>query len=172
MFYAIFGLAVIVLMLVGFYRRKQADRTWIQEERYEDSGDWLDKRSGERSSYGRLDREREDERRKVFAQGQMQDLAAQIGRFLQLPPGTQTAYLREKTAYISMLAETLMQHKILPDVRNIEADPQPETTALKKHILQWIYDTYPVLLELPIEQIKDLDRRIEAVAADMIKNKS
>jgi hypothetical protein len=161
MLYGTFGILIIILLFVGFYRRKMENRTWQREERYEESGDWIDKRSGERGSYGRRDRERESERRAVFQQGKVVKLAEETAQFLQVEPAKNIAFLRRQMSLISLLAEAMIQDEILP---NTTTAPTPEVSDLKAFLLEKVYDIYPELLDLPIEKIQDFDRRLGAIA--------
>ena len=73
-----FGLFVLVILIVALLNRRKQNKAWVQEERHDESGAWVDKRAGERGTYGSLDAEMEQERRKLKRQGQVTELSRLI----------------------------------------------------------------------------------------------
>ena len=76
-----FGIIVLILIILAVWNRRKADKAWVKEERYEDSGAWIDKRAGERGTYGSLDEEMERERLYVSRQNRINELARIIRDF-------------------------------------------------------------------------------------------
>ncbi len=70
----LFGLVVLALIIMGLRHRKKQDRKWLKEERYDESGAWIDKRAGERGTYGSRDREMEQERHLIRRSGNIEGL--------------------------------------------------------------------------------------------------
>jgi len=175
----LFGLLVLILIAAGLYFQRRQRKQWIAEERYEESGDWLDKRAGERGAYGSLDAEREQERKTLTAQGRVVE-AGRLLRdyFFEHFPGfdalndaqlkTFTGFAREQTAQVMAEAENLLKGR-LPESHEPSAETDAHVQALKKIMLDFTYRHFPELLELDIEQIKQLDLVAEAGAKKLLK---
>ncbi|MBL7775732.1 MAG: hypothetical protein JNK89_06990 [Saprospiraceae bacterium] len=173
----LFGLLILVLLLAGLYYRRQQRRQWVAEERYDDSGAWLDKRSGERGTYGSLDAEREQARNQIAQKGRATELARLWRAYLfdQHPGFNQltdaeirrfTDFAREKTA--RLLADvTALPDGQWPDAEP-PADDQPHLAALKKIALDFCYANYPKLLDLDLEHLRRLDQLAAAAAAALL----
>ena len=71
----LFGLAVIALLILGWRSRKKQEKDWLKDERHDESGAWMDKRAGERGTYGSLDAEMEQSRQSVSKQNRINELA-------------------------------------------------------------------------------------------------
>jgi hypothetical protein len=155
----LFALAFLALLAAGLYHRKKMKEEWLKEERYYESGDWIDKRAGERGTFGSLDREREQERKAIARQTRIQELA----QLLHEHPGAQTkqaaASFKEKAVAITVLAEKwLAGEKPTPTSPSVAVDEQAQ--ARKKQVLQYLFQQYPGLLDLDVEDIKLLDDQV------------
>ncbi|MBK9338427.1 MAG: hypothetical protein IPM98_18575 [Lewinellaceae bacterium] len=128
----LFGLLILVLITVALLNRRREKKTWLREERYDERGDWVDKRAGERGTYGSLDAEREAERFTLTRQGRINDLALDIRNFaFEHVPGFHerstaeikafTADARDHAAQLLATIEALKTGQI-PEVR----DPMPD----------------------------------------------
>jgi hypothetical protein len=151
----IIGLLLVALLGIGLYRRRKEDQAWVAEERYEESGAWIDKRSGERGTYGSLDRERETERVTAFQQGRLNALSDELETLLQLPA---RSLRRSKGALVEWLslAENLLKTGAIPAMTTTLALNEPALSA-KKLMLSRLYDWYPELLSAEITQLQHLD---------------
>jgi uncharacterized lipoprotein NlpE involved in copper resistance len=164
----IIAVSIVVLLVVGFQNRKKEKKAWLREERYEDSGEWLDKRAGERGTYGRVDREMETDRKQAFREGQILELAKQLANWSGLAETKNWVFLKEKALEIMDLAEKTMASKSTPTpLSDISGE---SATALKKQILAWLYANTSLLERAEIEQIRDLDAAVERVAASVVRH--
>jgi hypothetical protein len=171
-----FGLIVLILLLAGWYYRRQQRKTWVAEERFEESGDWLDKRAGERGTYGSLDAEMEQARLSVRHRGRSIELTRLIRTFaFESVPGfadRSDAEIREFNQLAREQATLLLrvfESGQLTDapVSRRAADGVSET--LKKHILQYAYQEYPTLAERDLEWIRALDGVVGGYACFLIE---
>jgi LPXTG-motif cell wall-anchored protein len=151
----IIGLLMVGLLGLGYYRRKKEDKAWVAEERYEESGDWIDKRSGERGTYGSLDRERESERAGIFQQGRLNALCDELADMLGIAPNTLRNNQQPLKGWLT-LAEQLLKTQSIPPVSG-KVNLQAPSIAAKKLLLARLYDWYPDLLSADIEQLQYLD---------------
>src|SRR5438128_2425710 len=78
---ALIGVLILILLIMGLVSRKRRIKTWVKEERYEESGNWLDKRPGERGTWGSLDQEMARERGQMVRQGRVVELAGLIRQY-------------------------------------------------------------------------------------------
>jgi hypothetical protein len=166
----LFGCLVIALLGIGWYRRRQEDRAWYQQERHEESGEWIDKRPGERGTYGSLDREREAERAAVFQAGRTRALAESMCRFLQMSATPLPAAVLQKAGRMMQLAETLATAKMIALPPNVSILEEEQVHALKKHVLDILYDYYPSILDADVQQIQYLDRHITHILYTKTEN--
>lgn len=161
----LFGTLVLVLLIVGLVRRKKSDRAWVQEERFEESGDWIDKRAGERGSRGSLDAEMAHDRRQLVRQGR----AVELAEVLRLYAAEHVAdfaswsedQVRNFRSYTRSQAGQMIA--VIEQIHNGKAPAAAPSTgdaghdALKKQILDFAYRHYPTLLELDIETLRAFD---------------
>ena len=173
----IFGilLAVFVLgsLLMGLIRRRQENGDWVKEERREESGHWIEKRSGERGTYGSLDREMEDDRISISRQSKVLDLSNLIRTFFAAnytiahTTPISASYLKGKAGEIIAVAE-----KILDRTASIGMDSMPnlddeDVVLLQKELLNFMYDTYPRLLDCDLGSIKYFDAKVGMIALEL-----
>lgn len=145
---------------------KKQDKDWIKEERYEESGDWIDKRPGERGSYGRLDREREAERADIYHAGRIQELIREIEKEMDWIPGRHTRLIREKVDSLIVWVNMIQAGKNIAQPTDISvANEQAEV--LKKIILKTFFDLFPDLLNADIQHLKFLDSYVLEKAAEL-----
>ncbi|HLP94003.1 MAG TPA: hypothetical protein VK168_08200 [Saprospiraceae bacterium] len=171
----LFGIVVLVLLVWGLANRKKAKKEWIQEERYEESGSWIDKRSGERGTYGSLDEEMEANRKYISQQGKVNELSRAIQAYLgEHQPG----YSRDVQAHYEAIKseiqtlfrqiEALKKGQEIP-LRENETLEGAIISPLKKQILDFAYQEFPELLNLEIAQIKRLDAYCVQMCARILR---
>lgn len=173
-----FGLIVLVLLLAGLYYQRKKNKTWVAEERYEESGDWIDKRSGERGTFGSLDAEREHERKSLVQQGQINELARLLRAYcFEQYPGfndLSDVQIKSFTNFARSQAKQWLKHiesylnRQPPTLPTPEAD-NAHALALKKIILDFSYTHFPKLLNLELEQLQDVDQLAASIAAAHLK---
>ena len=162
---ALIGIFILVLLIMGLVSRKRRTKTWIKEERYEESGHWLDKRPGERGTWGSLDQEMARERGQMVWQGRIVELAGLIRQhaarldpaFGSLPEDqnqTFRSYTRDQATRMIVLIEQVSQGKV-PTAAPVTDAGRSED--LKKRILDFAYHHYPALLDLDIDTIRQFD---------------
>jgi hypothetical protein len=162
-----FGLAVLALLAIGLMRRKKATNEWKAEERYEESGQWIDKRPGERGAYGSLDEEMEANRQYIARQGKVLELAelaqsfcfAGIAGYADLPETTlkkHRDFCKAEAFNLIEFAGLLTQETTVPPATTPASHPLHES--LKKKTLAYLYEQFPPLLELELDKIKILDQ--------------
>jgi hypothetical protein len=161
------GIAILSLLVIGLYRRKKQEKNWVKEERYEESGDWLDKRAGERGTYGSLDREREAERAKIYRTGRIQELIRDIEKEMDWIPGRHTKAIREKMDDLALLAKNIMAGKIPTASLDITASDE-QAEEIKKIILDAFFDLFPDLLNTDIQHIKSFDAHVQNKAIALV----
>ncbi len=169
-----FALIVLALIILGLRNRKKEKKTWIKEERYEESGDWIDKRSGERGTYGSLDDEMEANRQYIARQSKVSELAiaVQASCFAQQADyqNLTTDQLKRHLAFCkSELNGLLEQIEHLLKGRGLliaesTLPPNELIRVLKKQVLDFSFERFPKLLDLEIEQIQRFDQAAEQVA--------
>jgi len=173
----LFGLIILVLITVALLNRRREKKTWLREERYDESGNWIDKRAGERGTYGSLDAEREAERHTLTRQGRINDLALDIRNFaFEHIPGFHersnadikafTTEARNRANQLFSVIEALKTGQ-LPETKDATLD-DPRTQALKKYILHFSYEHYPWLLDQDLEAIQQLDRYVTVLAQNLL----
>lgn len=173
----LFGLAVLVLLFLGLRHRKKQDKKWLREERHEESGAWIDKRAGERGTYGSLDAERERERQVLSRSSGAADLVWTIQTYcFEHYPGFYTLSDEQVKKFMvfckkqaSAFVETI---GAMPDIQlraaAAIADPEARRAELKKIILDFTYERFPRLLELELDVIKKLDLLAGHLAKDLL----
>lgn len=164
----LFGIVILALLIWGLMNRKKDRREWIKEERYEESGAWLDKRSGERGTYGSLDEEMESNRKWISLQGKATELsrilqttiAAQLDDYQKLGTDQKKRYadwLKSETSKLLGRLEELKAGKSsLHDLP--ESSLHPLAVPLNKQVLEYCYAQFPELLQLDIENLKRWDQ--------------
>jgi hypothetical protein len=173
----LFGLLILVLLAVALLNRRREKKTWLREERYDESGSWIDKRAGERGTYGSLDAEREAERHTLTRQGRINDLALDIRNFaFEHIPGFHerstadikafTTEARDRANQLFSAIEALKTGQI-PETPDTAPD-DPRTQALKKCILHFSYEHYPWLLDQDLEAIQQFDRYVAVIAQNLL----
>lgn len=174
----LFGLLILVLVVIALWRRKQETEAWLRDERYDESGAWLDKRPGERGTYGRLDAGQEAERFALSRQGRITDLSIDIRNYCleHLP-----AFQRQRDAVVLAFSQQARRElerffDVIEKTRRGQPLPEPPRTpdnahaiALKKQILNKAFEQYPWLLDWDIPQLKHLDACALALAYDLIE---
>ncbi len=177
----LFGLLILVLVVIALWRRKQETEAWLRDERYDESGSWLDKRSGERGTYGHLDAEQEAERFALSRQGRIADLSIAIRNYcLEHLPALQrqndavvlafSRQTRRQLEHFFDLVERARQGYQLPTPP--KTPEAPHAVALKKQILNTAFEQYPWLLDWDIPQLKHLDACALALAHELIERAS
>jgi len=174
----VFGLIVLVLIVFGLRNRKKEKKEWVKAERFEESGDWIDKRSGERGTYGSLDEEMEANRLFIAQKSKVSELtqAVQSFYFAQYPDfQTLTdAQIKSHLAYSkSEFFRLFDQIDVLLKGRDIQLTASeflPDTlrSALKKVVLDFSWVQFPKILDLEIEKIRQFDIAAEEVAGRLL----
>jgi hypothetical protein len=176
----LFGLLVIVLVVLGLRNRKKSKKAWVKEERYEESGDWIDKRSGERGTYGSLDNEMEANRQYIALQRKINEslLAVQALFFAQYPDFQKFSdeKIKQHLAFCKSEILGLFEQAQLRSrgkqviLKPVELPESELLKALKKTLLDASYEHFPQLLDLEIEQIKQYDQATAQVANRILLN--
>ncbi len=170
----LFALLVLALVVLGLRNRKKQKKEWVKEERYEESGGWIDKRSGERGTYGALDEEMEANRHYIAKQSKISELAlavqgilfTQSRDFHRLSDQQVKSHLAFCKSEIGGLFEYIEQITNGRTVNIAETSFAPDVlrAALKKQVLDFSFERFPKLLDLEIEQIQKFDLAAEQVA--------
>lgn len=169
-----FGLLILGLIALALYRRRKQDQTWRREERREESGDWLDKRAGERGAYGSLDAEREAERHALSRQSRIADAALAIRNyafdhvagFHERGDAALRAFTAAARAQVSALFEIAdtMKSGQLPAPPDTAPTDDQHVRAVKKIMLDAAYAQFPWLLDQEIAALRALDGVAEKLA--------
>jgi hypothetical protein len=173
----VFGLFLLAVLIAGLLHRRHEKKTWLREERHEESGNWIDKRAGERGTYGSLDAEREAERHALSRQGRISDLALDLRNyaFEHIPEFHErsdadlrnfTATARSEAGRLLSTAEAILNGQA-PEVP--AAGDDPHTKALKKLLLDFSYEQFPQLLDLELDAIRQFDRFAAGIAAGLLE---
>ena len=170
----LFALFVIVILIVALLNRRKQNKIWVKEERHDESGAWVDKRAGERGTYGSLDAEMEQERRDRLQQGRINELARIIRDYaFEHYPGFHSlsdTQIKDYNVFVKKQVAGLydvidkMSDGFTLDLNDPLPSETPHTLALKKSILDFSFERYPALLDLEIETIKQFDRYAGKVA--------
>ncbi|MFN0033799.1 MAG: hypothetical protein ACKVUS_01950 [Saprospiraceae bacterium] len=174
----LFGLLVIALIVLGLRNRKKQKKEWLREERYDESGAWIDKRVGERGTFGSLDEEMEANRQYIAIQGKVSELAQAVQAFCfaQIPDfqNLSDAQLKQHLALCKSEIGGLFEHiegLVSGRGASIAESAFPQNglrTALKKQVLDFSFERFPSLLDLEIEQIQKFDLAAEQAAGRVL----
>lgn len=174
----LFGLLVLALLIWGLRSQKKQKKEWVKEERYDDSGAWLDKRTGERGTYGSLDAEMEEDKNKQSKQLKINELAYTIRSYcFEEYPGFVTlgdaetkvclAFIKTQVAALVAVIEKITAgHE--SDNPNGPLAIETHSLALKKRVLDFSFDNFPKLLDLEIETIKKFDLVAGVIATSVV----
>lgn len=172
-----FGLLILALIFLAFYHRRKQNKAWLREERYEESGAWIDKRSGERGAYGSLDALREAERHGLSRQSRIADASLDIRNyaFEHLPGFHERSdeqvrdFTKKARAQVSQLFDIIDQMKNgkMPEAPDTAPADDPHVQSFKKIMLDAAYAQFPWLLDQEIEALKQLDKVAESLAAGL-----
>lgn len=174
----LFGLAVITLLILGWRSRKKQEKDWLKEERHDERGAWVDKRAGERGTYGSLDAEMEQSRQSVRKQNKINELARVVRTyFFEQHPDFHAlsdeqikkhiAFSKTQiTGFVSIVEK--VTNDVASDLPNHPARQEQHRSALKKLILDFSFDNFPALLDLELEVMKKLDRLAEHLANTLL----
>jgi hypothetical protein len=160
----IIAIGIIVLLILAFYYRRRDNNQWRKEERYEESGEWLDKRSGERGTFGSLDREQEAERKAIYHKGQIRLLENLLQ---EIPNVLKTKDLRQVAQSILDCAQGLLNGKKTPAPDMVAALP-PYLADFHKRVLAFIYAEKPAMLDLEVDQLKAFDIFVRNELANLV----
>ncbi len=172
------AVAVLLLLFFGLRHRKKEEKQWIKEDRFDESGDWLDKRPGERGTFGSLDLEMETDRKDLRRQVKINELS-QIFKnyFWENHPDFQNVsdenfrkkfpFLKNEIANFIALAEKMATGFAPADLEFLPGQ-QPEKHPLKKQVLDFSFENFPKLLDLEIEVIKKLDLAAERLVSKVL----
>lgn len=174
----LFSLLVLALLIWGLRSQKKQKTEWIKEERYDESGAWLDKRTGERGTYGSLDEEMEQERQSQSKRLKINELTHAVRAYcFEEYPGfaalgdIQTRecliFIKTQTAALVAAIEKMAEGQELPSL-DYTATLETQGEALKKRVLDFAFDNFPKLLDLEIEVIKKFDRMAGAMVGRIV----
>ena len=174
----VFGLIVLALIILGLRNRKKEKKEWVKEERFEESGAWIDKRSGERGTYGSLDEEMEANRLFIAQKSKVNELTqavqtfyfAQYPNFHSLSDAQIKGHLAFAKSEFSRLFEQINDLLKGGNITVASDDFQSGElrSALKKVILDFSWKRFPELLDLEIEKIRQFDLATEHVAQRLL----
>ncbi len=177
-----FGLVVLALLIWGLRNRKKDEKKWLEEERYEESGAWVDKRSGERGTYGSLDEQRENDRRDLKRQSATGELTRLVQAFcFERYSGyhdLSDAQIKAHLALTKRLANALVAQVEQLANRGTFGGEEPVGPAgeeplhreLKKKILDFFYERYPALLDQDLALIRKFDLLAGEMAGDVLSS--
>ncbi|MCY7329700.1 MAG: hypothetical protein LH618_14200 [Saprospiraceae bacterium] len=174
----LFGVLILVLLAAGLTRRKRSARTWVKEERYEETGYWVDKRPGERGTWGSLDAEMTRDRQQLVRQGRVVELAELLRQYMaghspsfaNLSEEQIRTFRTNTRAQAAQMITNIEQIKNgQPPVAAVSAGDAPYE-ALKKQILDFAYRHYPALLELDIDTLRSFDLAAGKWAAEVMED--
>ena len=174
----LFGLFVLAILVLGLINRKKSKKQWLKEERYEESGAWIDKRAGERGTWGSLDEEMDNARKHVAKAGRVTALADVVRNYaFEQYPGFHdlkdgqikkfSVFVRSQAAQMIAVFEQI-KHGETPEPVRASYSNNDQVTALKKQILDFAYQHYPSLLDLDIPTIRQLDELAGAWAGELL----
>lgn len=164
----LFGLFILVVLVIGLFNRRKAKKQWLKEERFDESGAWIDKRASERGAYGSLDEEMEQARKSVAREGRIGELAQLLRDFAFNQyagfHNLSDEQIKSFNAHVRRVAYDAVSR--MEELQKGKTNlPAPETEpkgalvdALKKSLLEFGYQHYPALLNLELEQIRLFDQ--------------
>lgn len=174
----LFGILILALLTVALYNRRKQNKNWVAEERYDESGAWMDKRAGERGTYGSLDALRETERQSLGRQSRIADAALDMRNYaFEHIPGFHErsdaqirAFTSSAKALMTRFFDTIDGLKNGQPLQTPDAPPaeDPHSNALKKIMLAAAYAQFPWLLDQEIEVLKRLDLVAGQLAVGML----
>lgn len=176
----LFGVFILVILVVALYNRRKEKKQWLAEERRDENGGWIDKRAGERGTFGSLDEEMEQARKSVAREGRNGELTQLMREFaFNEYPGFHDLSdeqiktwntLARRTAYeaVSRMEELCSGKSNIP-VPDGAPSGDAHVAGLKKQMLDFAYLHYPALLDLDLDQIRLFDRLCEKWAAGLIE---
>lgn len=173
-----FGLFVLVIFIVALYNRRKQDKAWVADERHEETGHWIDKRAGERGTFGSLDAIREAERSSLSRQGRIGDVVLDIRNYaFEHIPGFHersdeqirafTAAARTQVSRLFDILDTWKNGRA-PEAPESAAADDPHSRALKKIMLDAVYAQFPWVLDQDIATIQQFDRVAGHMAAALV----
>ncbi|MBX2890851.1 MAG: hypothetical protein KF734_08000 [Saprospiraceae bacterium] len=175
----LFGLFILFVLIVGLLNRRRQKKSWLKEERYDEGGAWMDKRAGERGTYGSLDAEMEQERKKIGRESQANEIALLVRDYaFEHYPGfhlLNDAQIKTFSHFAktqSTLLIATIEQFIGGQTLSSENAMLVETThglELKKQMLALAYQRFPKLLDMEIDTIKMFDRYTGTIAETLIK---
>ncbi len=176
----LFGVLILVLLAAGLTRRKRSARAWVKEERHEETGHWVDKRPGERGTWGSLDAEMTQDRQQLVRQGRVVELAELLRAYsLAHQPGVGDlseeqarifrSYTRKQAAQIIAMMEQLKNGQVPVAITTVVHSPH---SALKKQVLDFAYRHYPALLELDIDTLRGFDAVVGQWVEEVMEEKT
>ncbi|HMX41985.1 MAG TPA: hypothetical protein PK971_11740 [Saprospiraceae bacterium] len=176
----VFALIMLTLLVVAWRSYRKGNADWLRQERYEESGAWLDKRAGERGSYGSLDEEMEQERRLMRREAAGAELADLLRLHLFRASPTVFAELRDDQirrikastegwaqSVVSAAEQLMRQGRLDPGPHHVALASEP-ALLLKKKAMDFLFHFYPKLLEAEIEQLKNLDGWVLAAGQNLL----
>ncbi len=168
-----FSIAILLLLVLGLWQRNKKEKALRQDEAADESGEWIERRSGERGTYGMLDRERETARKHIHYQSQIDELALLVRRwFFESYPGyhaLEDHRLRGHTQFCkAQLLDFARQLPVLPKAVDPPAMTHTGDPTLCQIIRQFSFQLYPGMLDLDTESLQRLDTRVGLLASDLI----
>jgi len=174
----LFGLVILALLIFGLLNRKKQKKQWIKEEHHDESGAWVDKRAGERGTYGSLDAEMEQSRQSVMRQNKINELTRLVRTyFFEQHPDFHSLsdeQIKKHIAFcksqITGFVDTIekITNDFASDLPDNSTQQDPHLLALKKQVLAFSFDNFPKLLDLEIEVTKKFDRLAEHLATNLL----
>jgi len=178
----LFGVLILVLLAAGLTRRKRGARAWVKEERYEETGQWVDKRTGERGTWGSLDAEMTRDRQQLVRQGRVVELAELLRQYMaghspsfaNLSEEQIMAFRTNTRAQAAQMITNIEQIKngqppVAAVVATVSAG-DAQHGALKKQMLDFAYRHYPALLELDIDTLRSFDLAVGKWATEAMED--
>lgn len=174
----VISIAILILLVLGIVNRRRQQSRWVAEERYEESGRWIDKRPGERGTFGTLDEEREAQRRTIARESRARELADLIRNYaFETIPAFKdqpdeaiqnfSRFTRKITGQILTAAGLLLEGQA--PLASEKFIPDEFTLATKKIILNYIFQVFPKLVDVDLELLKRFDDWVGFVASDIKK---
>ena len=173
----LFSLFIVVVLLIALVLRRRERKAWEAKERFEESGAWIEKRPSERGTFGPIDAANEAERYAISRKGRMNDAALDIRNYaFEHIAGFHQRSDEEIRAFTAAARSQITALFDLLDKWESGGDfPLPKTTpiesahsnAIKKIILDALYEQYQWLLEEDIEPLRQLDR-LALVSATLV----
>ncbi len=175
----IIALVILILIVAALLNRRRQRNSWVAEERRDESGNWIDKRSGERGAYGSLDAEMEAERYALTRKGRINDLALLLRSyaFEQVPQfhtGSDdqikafTTLARNRASQLFGQIDALLAGR-MPEAEPVQTPVDEHQPAVKKLIMEYCYEQFPALFDMDLDRIKHFDRLANAMAGALVQ---